>query len=307
MAPPVDANHYDAAMSPEPHDGAMPGVPRKEDERLVTGRGRFVSDLQLPHMRHVCFVRSEMAHATIRGIDTAESRTVPGVFDVYTAASDGFAGMALRAASALPGYIETAQPILAAGKARFVGEAIAAVVARDRYAAEDGAEAVLVDYEPLRATVDARHEPVDPVHDEAPDNVLLSRTFAAGDIDAALAGAAVVVERELSTNRHGGNPMEGRAGVALWQDRNHLTLWCGTQIPHLVRNLLAECLQLPEGNIRVVAPDVGGGFGVKAVLYPEDVGAVPGGPPADRHPAQMGRGPRRAPPGRHPRAPSPST
>ena len=179
---------------------------------------------------------------------------------------------ALRAQSGLPGYVETDQPPLARGKVRFAGEAVAAIVADDRYHAEDGAEGVDVEYEPLTPQVCAWADPVDPVHDEAPDNVLLSRTFRAGDVEAALAEAAVVVDREVTTNRHGGNPIECRAGVARYEvaDRK-LTFWSGTQVPYIVRTQLAELLDLPEGNIRVIAPDVGGGFGVKAVLYPEDV------------------------------------
>jgi aerobic carbon-monoxide dehydrogenase large subunit len=244
---------------------------RKEDHRLLTGRGRFVSDLQLPRMRHVAFVRSTYAHARIVSIDCNELDPID--HPVFTALSPGFE-VGLFAQSALPGYVETEQPPLARGKTRFAGEAIAAVVADDRYQAEDAAEGVVVDYEPLPVTVRAWDEPQHPVHDAALDNVLLARTFSAGDVDAALAAAAVVVRREVVTNRHGGNPMEGRAGVALWEGSardGHLTFWSGTQIPHLVRNLLAELLELPESNVRVIAPDVGGGFGTKAVLYPEDL------------------------------------
>ncbi|MDH4146935.1 MAG: xanthine dehydrogenase family protein molybdopterin-binding subunit [Acidimicrobiia bacterium] len=244
---------------------------RREDGRLIVGRGRFVSDLQLARMRHVAFVRSPVAHARITALDIATASAEATA--VFTADSPGF-DVALRAQSALPGYVETDQPVLARGKVRFVGEAVALVVADDRYRAEDAAELVAFDYEPLRPTVQAWGPTGDPVHDEAPDNVLLSRTFEAGDVDAALAGAATVVRRELVTNRHGGNPMEGRAVVALWEDATHLTLWAGTQVPHLVRNLLAELLDLHEANVRVVAPDVGGGFGTKAVLYPEDVAVV---------------------------------
>jgi carbon-monoxide dehydrogenase large subunit len=250
-------------------------VRRKEDARLLTGRGRYVSDLELPRMRHVAFVRSPVAHARLTGVDTAAALEVEGVHAVFTGEHPVMAAVALRAQSALPGYVETDQPPLARGKVRFAGEAVAAVLADDRYRAEDGAEAVVVDYDPLRPTVCAWTDPLDitdPVHDEAPDNLLLSRTFRAGDAAEALAGSHVVVERELTTNRHGGNPIECRAGVARYEaaDRR-LTFWSGTQVPHLVRTQLAELLDLPEGNIRVIAPDVGGGFGVKAVLYPEDV------------------------------------
>jgi carbon-monoxide dehydrogenase large subunit len=247
-------------------------VRRKEDARLLTGRGRYVSDLVLPRMRHVTFVRSPVAHARLGGIDTTEALDVEGVHAVFTGEHPAMRGVALRAQSALPGYVETDQPPLARGKVRFAGEAVAAVVGDDRYRAEDGAEGVDVEYEPLLPTVCAWVDPIDPVHDEAPDNLLLSRTFRAGDVEDALARADVVVERELTTNRHAGNPIECRAGVARYEaaDRR-LTFWSGTQVPHLVRTQLAELLGLSEGDIRVIAPDVGGGFGVKAVLYPEDV------------------------------------
>ena len=246
-------------------------VRRKEDRRLVTGQGHYVSDLQLPRTRHVAFVRSPFGHATIRSIDISEAVGAPRVHGVFTGHSAGFADLSLRALSALPSYVETDQPILARGKVRFSGEAVAAIVADDRYWAEDAAELVDVDYEPLPATTTAWVPPTEPVHVEAPDNVLVERTFNAGDVTASLAGAHLVVEQDLVTNRHAGNPMECRAGVALWDGaEDKLTLWSGTQVPHIVRNMVAELLGLPEGRVQVIAPDVGGGFGTKAVLYPED-------------------------------------
>jgi aerobic carbon-monoxide dehydrogenase large subunit len=255
-------------------------VRRKEDRRLVTGHGRFVTDLQLPRMWHVAFLRSPMAHARIT-VDAGPARDEG--YRVFTGAD--FTDVVLRAKSALPSYVETGQPVLAHEKVCFAGEALAAVVAPDRYRAEDGMELVEVDYEPLAPTVCAWGPVADAVHPEAPDNVLLERTFEAGAIDDALAEAAVVVERELITNRHAGNPMECRAGVTLWDEADgKLTFWSGTQVPHIVRNMIAELLDLPEGNVRVIAPDVGGGFGVKSVLYPEDVAlclmarAMPGVP-----------------------------
>jgi carbon-monoxide dehydrogenase large subunit len=247
-------------------------VRRKEDARLVTGHGRYVSDLQLPRMRQVAFLRSPLAHATIRGIDVSAALDQPGVHGVFTGDMPEFSAYALRALSALPSYVETDQPILAREKVRFAGEAVAAVVADDRYLAEDALECVDIDYDPLPVSVTAWSPPKSPVHEAAVDNVLLERTFDTGEVPAALDAAHLVVERELITNRHGGNPLECRAGVALWDAvEERLTFWSGTQVPHIVRNMLAELLGLPEGNVRVVAPDVGGGFGTKAVLYPEDV------------------------------------
>ena len=165
------------------------------------------------------------------------------------------------------------QPVLARDKARFAGEAVAAVVADSRYLAEDALALIDVDYAPLPVTVSAWKAGAEvPVHDEAPNNVLLARTFTTGDVAAAFARADLVLERDLITNRHAGNPLECRAGVALWHpERRRLTFWSGTQVPHIVRNMLADLLGLAESSIIVIAPDVGGGFGVKSVLYPEDV------------------------------------
>jgi aerobic carbon-monoxide dehydrogenase large subunit len=247
-------------------------VRRKEDRRLVTGHGRFVSDLQLPRMRQVAFLRSPHAHARIRSIDTSAARAQPGVDDVFTGDTPEFAAVTLRAQSALPSYVDTEQPVLAWRKVRFPGEPLAAVVADNRYRAEDAIELIDVDYEMLPANVTAWTAPKEPVHAQAPDNVLLHRTFDAGDVDTTLLNAPVVIERELLTNRHAANPLECRAAVAWWDAAEEaLTFWSGTQVPHLVRTELSELLDIPEGNIRVIAPDVGGGFGSKSVLYPEDV------------------------------------
>jgi carbon-monoxide dehydrogenase large subunit len=261
-------------------DGGGPGrgtaslgrsVRRKEDRRLLTGHGRYVSDLVLPGMRHVAFLRSPYAHARITGIDAAAAREAG--YRVFTGAD--FAAITLRAQSELPSYVETSQPVIADEKVRFAGEAVAAVVAADRYQAEDGLELIDADYQALPVTVCAWQPPpgpAHPVHPEAPDNVLVERKFEAGSVAEAFQAAAVVVQRELITNRHAGQPMECRAGVALWDaaDRK-LTFWNGTQVPHIVRNMIAGLLGLPEGSVRVIAPDVGGGFGVKSVVYPEDV------------------------------------
>jgi carbon-monoxide dehydrogenase large subunit len=261
-------------------------VARKEDLRLITGRGTYVSDLQLPRTRHVAFLRSPLAHARIRSVDATAARQWPGVRAVFTGGEPGFAAVSLRAQSALPSYVETAQPVLAYDKARFAGEPVAAVVADSRYLAEDALGLIDIDYEALPVTVTAWNPPPQvPLHDAAPDNVLLSRVFTAGDVHAAFDEAELVVERELITNRHAGNPMECRAGVALWDaGRRRLTFWSGTQVPHIVRNMLAPLLGMAEASIQVIAPDVGGGFGVKSVLYPEDVAlclmarALPGTP-----------------------------
>jgi carbon-monoxide dehydrogenase large subunit len=253
------------------HTGAVGrSVARKEDRRLITGNGNYVSDISLPLMRHVAFLRSPYGHAEIRSVDTSAAEA--GIHGVFSGYSEAFDSIGLTAKSGLPSYVETTQPALARHKVRFAGEPVAAVIADSRYTAEDALERIVVDYAPLPATVTAWNPPEVPVHAEAPDNVLLEREFEAGDVDAAFKKAHVIIEREIVTNRHAGNPMECRAGVALWDaTEEKLTFWSGTQIPHLVRNMLAELLGLAEGNVRVIAPDVGGGFGTKAVLYPEDL------------------------------------
>ncbi len=241
----------------------------------MTGRGRYVGDLTLPRMLHVAFVRSVHAHARLRAVRVEPAAALSGVVHVSVGSNAEFAGRRLRATSALPGYVLTAQPILAEETVRFAGEPVAAVLAADRYTAEDAAARVEVDYEPLAAVADAEaavRADAPRVHDNAPGNVLLSRRFENGRVDLALDGAVVVVERAFRTNRQTAAPLEGRGGVADWDAVvGKLTLWSSTQVPHLTRHALAEVLGLPESRIRVVAPDVGGGFGVKGILYPEDV------------------------------------
>jgi len=258
-------------------DGAPFGerVPRVEDARLLTGRGRFIADVRYPGMLHVAFVRSPVAHARIGDIDISDAANLEGVVAVAAGRDADIAGVELVAESALPTHVPTPQPILAADKVRYQGEAVAAVVAVDRYVAEDAAELVVVDYEDHDVHVDARAAlgaPGEPVHAAAPDNVLVSRVFDAGDVEGALDGCALVIEREYQTNRHGGVPLEGRGAVAVWDDGGEvLKLHATSQIPHLHRNCIASALDLADHQVRLIVGDVGGGFGVKASQYPEDL------------------------------------
>ncbi len=249
-------------------------VPRREDTRLLRGRGRYIANVRYDGQLAVAFVRSPVAHARIVAIDTAAALDAPGVVDVATGADPDFAPMALVAESALRTHVATPQPVLAADKVRYQGEAVAAVVATSAALAADAAELVDVSYAELTCHVDAvaaAADPADPVHDLAPDNLIVTRLFDAGDVDTALAEAHLVIEREYRTNRHGGTPMEGRGAVALWNgDRTKLTLHATSQVPHLHRNGLAKVLGVPDGAVRLLVGDVGGGFGIKAVLYPED-------------------------------------
>lgn len=249
-------------------------VPRREDARLLRGRGRYIANVRYDGQLAVAFVRSPVAHARIVSVDVSPARQAAGVVDVATGADLDFTGLALVAESALRTHVNTPQPVLASGKVRYQGEAVAAVVATTTAAAADAVELVEVVYEELPVHVDAvaaAAEPVEPVHDIAPDNLIVTRTFDAGDVDAALAGSHLVIERRYRTNRHGATPMEGRGAVATWDaSGTKLTLHATSQVPYLHRSGLAKVLGVHDGAVRMVVGDVGGGFGIKGALYPED-------------------------------------
>jgi carbon-monoxide dehydrogenase large subunit len=250
-------------------------VPRVEDARLLRGHGRFVADLARPGMLHVAFVRSPYAHARIHRIETSPTRALPGVVGCVTGAELAADVGAVRAESRTRGYVATDFPALALGKVRFAGEAVAAVVAESRYLAEDAAEAIAVDWEPLDVIWDPEAALVEGsplVHEAAGTNALVTRTFVQGDPDTALATAALVVADRFRFHRHAGVTIENRTCLAEWEPGTEsLTLWSSTQVPGLVRDMLAEVLGMPAHRLRVVAPDVGGGFGVKSALYSEEI------------------------------------
>jgi carbon-monoxide dehydrogenase large subunit len=258
-------------MIPVASGGVGRSVRRKEDDRFLRGNGEFVADLKRFGMREVAFLRSPVAHGRIRRITKPAGRAG----DVFVAADlDGV--LPIRADSALPGYKPSAQPILATDKVRYVGEIVAACLATTRAEAEDLAATVELDIEALPAITDmvrARDADAALVHEEWGDNVFLE-TFVESDadIDALKAGAAASVSRTFRTARQSMAPLEGRGAMAEWDRRlEMLTLTTATQIPHIVRSGLAECLGLDEGQVRVIAPDVGGGFGYKGILLAEEV------------------------------------
>jgi len=226
-------------------------------------------------MLHVAFVRSPHAHARIISIDGTAIREAPGVVACVTGEELSRHAKSVCAGSRMSNYRPTAYPPLALEKVRYIGEAVAAVVAIDRYAAEDGVDRVAVEWAPLAVASDvdtamAAGGPV--LHDGIGDNVLVSRTFAAGDIETAMNRATLVVGDRFRFHRHAGVTIENRACVANWESgRGLLTLWSSTQVPGIVRDALADLLDVPAHRIRVVAPDVGGGFGVKSALYPEEL------------------------------------
>ena len=243
-------------------------VLRKEDDRFMRGRGQFVADLRLPGMKDVAFVRSPLAHAHIAGIDIPPAHRG----DVYTAGD--LAGIKpIRAVSGLPGFKISGQPALAAGKVRHVGELVAMCVAATRAGAEDIAASVWLDLEELPAVHDmlaGRTAGAPLLHESWGDNIFLE-TNVEVDIAQAL-HAPIKVTREINTARQCQAPLEGRGVVAHWDSRlEQLVIYTACQMPHIVRTGLSECLGLDQGQVRVIAPDVGGGFGYKGILLPEEV------------------------------------
>jgi carbon-monoxide dehydrogenase large subunit len=242
---------------------------RKEDDRFMRGRGQYVGDIKVPGMLEVAFLRSPVAHARIKSI------AVPASIRDRVVIADDLAGVApIRADTTLPGFKSSVQPVLATGKVRYVGELIALCAAPTRAEAEDMAVEIEVDFEPLPVASDmlAGRRPGAPlVHEHWGDNLFLTTTTEV-NFEAVKAKAAASVTRELRTSRQAMCPIEGRGVVAQWNTRlGQLVVHTSTQQPHIVRSGLAECLGLDEGQIRVIAPDVGGGFGYKGILLPEEV------------------------------------
>ncbi len=253
-------------------------VSRKEDKALIRGQGRFADDIVLPNMLHAAFVRSPHAHALIRSIDAEGARTLPGVVAVLTLddLAPYLTDTRLRVAMPSPSYRQQLdRPVLADREVVHVGEPIALVLADDRYLAEDAAALVEVDYDPLPVAADcvAALEPGAPTaHHGAPSNLCAEMTVAFGDVDQAFGQAPHRFRERLWIHRGGSHSMECR-GVVVVPDplEDRLTVWSSTQMPHALRRLLCDMTGLDEHRIRVVTPDVGGGFGPKLVLYPEDV------------------------------------
>jgi len=241
---------------------------RKEDDRFMRGRGQYVADIRLAGLQDVAFVRSPLAHARIRAIHVPERYR-----DVVFTAADLTGVKQIRAVSGLPGFKISEQPVLATGKVRHVGELVAMCLAPTRAEAEDIAAAVTLDLEELPAVHDmrkARDGETALVHEHWGDNVFLESAF---EVDIAQAfDAPIKVTREISTARQCMSPLEGRGVVATFDHRlDQLTLYTGAQMPHIVRNGLSDCLGIEQGQIRIVSPDIGGGFGHKGILLPEEV------------------------------------
>src|SRR4051812_1599255 len=260
-------------------------LPRREDARLLRGEGQYLADLLLPAMVHVAFVRSPVAHARIRSVDTASAKQLPGVLLVLGGAEleqalppvrDNQLPLPAKWRAAISHRIlNPRQPLLAVDKARHVGEAVAVVVAESQLAAEDAAELVSVDYEELPAIVDpqaalAAASPL--VHERLKTNEIGWFRVQKGDAATALEAAPHRIRRRFLHHRYAAMPMECR-GVAAAYDRrtDTYTVWSSTQVVHWVRRETATTLGVPESRVRCIALDVGGGFGVKGHVYPEDM------------------------------------
>jgi CO/xanthine dehydrogenase Mo-binding subunit len=245
---------------------------RKEDPRLVQGRGRYVGDITLSGMLHAAIVRSPHAHARIAGIDAARALEAPGVVGVMTFADLGDARRPLAIVPPHAALRGKNFHLLAGDRARFVGEAVAVVVAESRYAAEDARALIDVSWEPLPSVQDPTAPGAARVHEDIPDNLAGRVTLSRGDVAAALRAAPHRASLTLTIGRAGGQPMETRGLVAEYNEMaGLLTVWASSQVPHQVRQFICELLGLEPHRVRVIAPDVGGGFGAKLIVYPEDV------------------------------------
>jgi carbon-monoxide dehydrogenase large subunit len=258
-------------------------IRRQEDPRYLTGRGRFVDDMSPAGCLHAAVLRSPYAHARVVAIRSEAARVCPGIVAVFTASDlEGLkpmpeAGVAPPPLMARVGFQlrSTPQYPLARDRVRYVGEPVAMVVAESRYAAEDALERIEVDYDPLQAVVDVEgglRGDAPRIHEGWPDNVAVSFTAEIGDVEAAFRRAPVVLSERIAVQRYAGMPLETRGVLAVPDARDgSISVWDSTQIPHLVQKALLDVLELPAHRVRVVTPDVGGGFGTKCSIYPEDI------------------------------------
>ena len=249
------------------------GIRRREDPRLITGTAVYVDDIKMPGMHHACVVRSPHAAARIKGISTRAALDRPGVAAVFTGADVKDLG-AVPCAASLPGLRVPRHHLLAQDRVYYAGHPVAVVVATDRYIARDAADLVEVDYEPLPAVADpekALAAGAPAVHPEWPDNIAFTFHQEGGDVEQAFREAEVVVKQRITSQRLIPTAMETRGVVAEWRaGEKSLNLYSSTQIPHLLRTLVAGILGMPENLLRVITPEVGGGFGSKLNVYAEE-------------------------------------
>lgn len=250
-------------------------IKRREDPRLITGQATYTDDLQLPGMLYMSVLRSMYAHAKINSIDVSKAKALPGVVAVYTGADVAGQTGPVPCVAETPGMKLPHHPLLAEGKVRYVGEPIAVVVADSRYVARDATDLIEVDCDPLDAVVDpekAVGADAALLYEDFGDNIAFRTEVPNPAVDQALKEADVVVKLRIVQQRVAPMAMEPRATVAQWDRGNkQLTVWSATQIPHLLRTQIAEALRLPENHVRVIAPEVGGGFGAKLNVYREEL------------------------------------
>ena len=260
-------------------------VPRKEDRNLLAGDGRFIGDIALPRMLDIAFLRSPVPHARIGEIDVSRAMALPGVVAVVTgrdiqpfvAPVPGMQNIPSKQWRAAVEHTINIpdQPVLAVEKVRHVGEGIAVVVAENRYVAEDAIELIDVALHPIEAVVDiddALQENAPRVHDELDSNIVAKFRVKKGDADAALASAPRKLRHTFYNHRFVALPIECRGVIADYDPRtDSITIWASTQVVHWVRREVAKQLKMAESRVRCIAPDVGGGFGLKGHVYPEDI------------------------------------
>ena len=248
-------------------------VKRTEDPRLIQGLAHYVDDIKLPDTLHAVFLRSIYAHARIKAIDTSAATKVPGVVAIYTGKDVSQKIGPVPCAGALPDLKTPDHRVLATNKVYFVGHPVAVVVAENRYAAKDAADLIQVDYDELPAVTDeekgAQGGPV--IHDQFGTNIAYKLTAGEGDIEAALKSADKVIQQRILNQRLAPIAMEPRGVLCrYYSGEQELTLWTSTQIPHLARTQVALMLGIPENKLRLIAPEVGGGFGSKLNVYAEE-------------------------------------
>jgi carbon-monoxide dehydrogenase large subunit/6-hydroxypseudooxynicotine dehydrogenase subunit gamma len=259
-----------APAKPDPTRWIGQSVERLEDPPLVAGRGRFAGDIAFPHQLHMRVVRANHAHGKIVAIDTAAARALPGVVAVWTAADIADVPPVDFREGRIERLEPWRQPVLAADRVRYVGEPVAAVFAVDPYVAEDAADLVAIEVAELPVLLDATAEPAEFSPGRTTEVIVLEQGY--GDVDAVLRDAQTVVELELAVGRHSGVPLETRGAIGRYDaSRDMLELHGAAKVPHRNRDLLARMLRRSPSSITVHEAHVGGGFGIRGELYPEDV------------------------------------
>ena len=249
--------------------GVGASIPRKEDDRFLRGRGQFVADIKLAGMLDAAFVRSPVAHGQLISIQVPQH-----LRNLVFTSKDLADVKSIRAVSGLPGFKASEQPVLAEHKLRWVGELLAVCLGETRATAEDAADEVFAEIEDLEPVTDmlkARNPESPLVHEDWGDNVFLETNVDTG-VDDVIASAPVKISRRLNMSRQCMAPLEGRGVLAEWNERTHqLVVYTATQLPHIIRTGLSECLGLEESSVRIIAPDIGGGFGYKGLLLAEEI------------------------------------